>query len=76
MEQIKLFVDMSEVEQRVQLSGHLPSVESYQRRRMGTSAVGVCLVLHECVQMSSRRSHFVHSNDIDTRYKCVCPVRS
>jgi uncharacterized protein related to proFAR isomerase len=60
MEQIKLFVEMSEVEQRVQLSGHIPSVESYQRRRMGTSAVGVSLALHECVQISSQRSHFIH----------------
>ena len=32
MQQIELFVDMSELEQRVQLSGHLPFVESYGRR--------------------------------------------
>ena len=49
MQQIELFVDMSELEQRVQLSGHLPSVESYRRRRMGTSAVAVCLAIHEYV---------------------------
>lgn len=40
---------MSEVEQRSQLNEHLPSVESYQRRRMGTSAVTVCLAIHEYV---------------------------
>ncbi len=60
MEQIKLFVEMSEVEQRVQFSGHIPSVESYQHRRMGTSTVGVCLALHECVQISFHGSHFIH----------------
>ena len=38
---------MSGLEQRVQLSGRLTSVEEYQRRRMGTSAVAVCLAIHE-----------------------------
>lgn len=47
MQQIKFFVDMSEVEQGVQLSGLLPTVESYLRRRRGTSAVAVCLAIHE-----------------------------
>ena len=47
MQQIKFFVDMSELEQRVRLSGHLPTVESHLRRRMGTSAVAVCLAIHE-----------------------------
>ena len=49
MQQLEFFVEMSDLEQRVQLSGHLPSLESYQRRRMGTSAVGVCLAIHEYV---------------------------
>lgn len=49
MQHIKFFVDMSELEQRVQLSGHLPSLESYQFRRMGTSAVAVCLAIHEYI---------------------------
>lgn len=47
MQQIKFFVDMSEVEQGVQLSGLLLTVESYLRRRRGTSAVAVCLAIHE-----------------------------
>ena len=47
MQQIKFFVDMSEVEQRVQLSGLLPTVESYLRRRKSSSAVAVCLAIHE-----------------------------
>lgn len=49
MQQLELFVEMSELEQRVQLIGHLPTVESYQRRRMCTSAVGVCLAIHDYV---------------------------
>lgn len=59
MEHIKLFVEMSEVEQRAQLNGHLPSVESYQHRRMGTSAVGVCLAIHMCVGMPFQKTLFV-----------------
>lgn len=47
MQQIEFFVNMSELEQRVQLNQLLPCKESYQRRRMGTSAVGVCLAIHE-----------------------------
>lgn len=47
MQQIDLFAEMCEVEQRVLLSGQLPSIESYQRRRMGSSAVAVCLAIHE-----------------------------
>lgn len=49
MQQLEFFVEMSALEQLVQLSGHLPSLESYQRRRIGTSAVGVCLAIHEYV---------------------------
>lgn len=40
---------MCEVEQRTLLDEKLSSVESYQRRRMGTSAVFVCLAIHEYV---------------------------
>ena len=47
MQQIDLFVEMCEVEQRVLLSGQLPSIKAYQRRRMGSSAVAVCLAIHE-----------------------------
>ena len=35
------------MEQRVTLSEQLPSIESYQRRRMGSSAVAICLAIHE-----------------------------
>ncbi len=55
MQEIEVFVNMSELEQRVQLSGQLPSVESYQRRRMGTSAVGVCLAIQEWVSLPHSR---------------------
>ena len=49
MQEIELFISMSELEQRTQLSECLPSVEAYLHRRMGTSAVGVCLAIHEYV---------------------------
>ena len=38
---------MSAVEQTISLGEELPSVEEYRRRRMGTSAVGVCLAITE-----------------------------
>lgn len=38
---------MTEVEQVCSLNDHLPSVEDYLQRRMGSSAVGVCLALTE-----------------------------
>ena len=47
MREIDFFVQMCELEQLAELSGQLPSVESYQRCRMGTSAVTICLALHE-----------------------------
>jgi hypothetical protein len=62
MQQIELFVAMSELEQRVQLSGHLPSVESYRRRRMGTSAVAVCLAIHEYISSLPSRVVFNSTN--------------
>ena len=47
MQQIDIFVEMCGVEQRVMLSGELPSVESYLQYRMGTSGVAVLLAMHE-----------------------------
>ena len=49
LRQIELFLEMSAVEQSVALGDSLPSVEQYRRRRMGTSAVGVCLAITESV---------------------------
>lgn len=47
MKEIDFYIEMCEMEQRVQLSGYLPPIEAYQRRRMGSSAVAVCLAIHE-----------------------------
>ncbi|KAI4117593.1 MAG: hypothetical protein LQ345_002224, partial [Seirophora villosa] len=43
--QIERFLNMQALEHRVSLSDKLPTVEQYQHRRMGTSAVGVCLAI-------------------------------
>lgn len=40
---------MVDEEQKVLLSNRLPTVEEYQRRRMGSGAVGVCLAITEWV---------------------------
>lgn len=50
MREIDLFVEMCGLEQLADLGEQLPSVETYQRCRMGTSAVTICLALHEYVE--------------------------
>ena len=47
LQEIEFFLQMSAKEQKVSLDEHLPSVEQYIQRRMGTSAVGVCLAMTE-----------------------------
>ncbi|PQE26796.1 terpenoid synthase protein [Rutstroemia sp. NJR-2017a BVV2] len=49
LEQMLFFMDCSEIEQRVRLSGELPTIGQYWNCRMGTSAVGVTLAVNECV---------------------------
>ncbi|QSZ31558.1 hypothetical protein DSL72_001125 [Monilinia vaccinii-corymbosi] len=46
-EQLIFYIDCSEMEQRVRLSGKLPTVQEYWHFRMGTSAVGVTLAVNE-----------------------------
>ncbi|MCJ1436765.1 hypothetical protein MMC27_006147 [Xylographa pallens] len=46
-QEMKVFVEMSEREQRVRLNGVLPSVEEFWGYRLGSSAVGVCLAALE-----------------------------
>jgi len=47
LQELELFVDMTEVEQRLFLDGELPTLEEYWVCRRGTSAVGACLVMSE-----------------------------
>jgi hypothetical protein len=46
-EEIRLFMEMSELEQRMRLAGVIPSVEEFWRYRLGSSAVTVCMALNE-----------------------------
>ena len=48
-EEFLYFVDMTDLEHQVVMSGILPSVAEYQQRRMGSSAVGLCLAITEWV---------------------------
>jgi hypothetical protein len=45
--ELEVFVNMTELEQKVHLSGELPTVSEYLERRMGSSGVHVCLALTE-----------------------------
>ena len=45
--ELLLFVEMTGVEQETQMTGVIPTVEEYMDRRMGSSAVGLCLAITE-----------------------------
>ena len=57
MRELELYIKMTELEQRVQLSGQFPSLELYSHYRMGCGAVGVLVAIHEYVH--SPRSNSV-----------------
>ena len=47
LNEIEFFINMQAEEQSIALQDSLPTVEQYRQRRMGTSAVGVCLAITE-----------------------------
>jgi Terpene synthase family 2, C-terminal metal binding len=48
---MKTFMEMSEEEQRLRLSGTIPSVEEFWEYRLGSSAVCVTLAVNEYVNL-------------------------
>ena len=52
LDELLFFIRMCEQEQRVKISPDLPTVEDYMSRRMGPSAVGVCLAIMEYVSIN------------------------
>ena len=47
LRELIFYIEMSGLEQRVQISEKIPTIEEYQERRMGSSAVEVCLAITE-----------------------------
>ena len=47
LREIVFFIEMSEQEQRLRLSGSIATVEEYWHYRLGSAAVAVCLALNE-----------------------------
>ncbi|KAI0418367.1 terpenoid synthase [Xylaria grammica] len=47
LDELTFFIQMCEEEHSSQKIGRLPTFEEYMRRRMGSSAVGVCLALND-----------------------------
>jgi len=47
LDELRFFITMSEEEQMYQMTPKLPTVEEYSNRRMGSSAVRVCLAITE-----------------------------
>ncbi|KAF4629253.1 hypothetical protein G7Y89_g8894 [Cudoniella acicularis] len=61
LNEIELYIEMTEVEQEIRLSGSLPSVQSYWKYRMGTSAVRVSLSTNEySKEFVAPQSIFLH----------------
>lgn len=54
--ELRFFITMTEEEQAFQMTQDLPTVEEYTWRRMGFSAVGVCLATIECVKPATSLS--------------------
>ncbi len=49
LKELRFFIEMTGVEQQVQMSKKLPSVDEYYQRRKGSSAVRMCLAITEYV---------------------------
>ncbi|KAI1501866.1 terpenoid synthase [Biscogniauxia marginata] len=47
LRELRFFVEMTEEEHKLQTTRSLPTIEQYNRRRMGSSATRVCLALQE-----------------------------
>ncbi|KAI6781733.1 Microbial Terpene synthase-like protein [Emericellopsis cladophorae] len=47
LDELRFFITMSEEEQMYQMTPNIPTVEEYSNRRMGSSAVRVCLAITE-----------------------------
>ena len=56
---------MTDEEQRLQMTQHLPTVTEYYRRRMGSSAVRVCLAITQYVDYPESRLSSGHKQSID-----------
>ncbi|KAL8963659.1 MAG: hypothetical protein Q9193_000103 [Seirophora villosa] len=57
---------MTDVEQEFQLSGMLPTADEYRQRRMGSSAVGVCLAISEYAFGIDIPRHIMAEDDMKT----------
>ena len=47
LHELELYIETSSDELRIQMTEMTPTIEEYQERRMGTSAVGVLLAVTE-----------------------------
>ena len=68
IKEITHFMKMSEREQKVRLSQHVPSIEEYWQIRMGTSAVGVCAAVIEFVKSTASYKSLIATTDTHSSY--------
>ncbi|KAI4222973.1 MAG: hypothetical protein LQ349_007522 [Xanthoria aureola] len=64
--ELRFFIEMTEVEQQVQMSKRLPSIDEYNQRRMGSSAVRVCLAVTEYCYGNEIPPSVIEDEDMET----------
>ncbi|KAF2655196.1 terpenoid synthase [Lophiostoma macrostomum CBS 122681] len=78
-QEMAFYMETSETEQRIRLSGRIPTVTEFWDFRLGSSAVGVCLALNEFSWDSMSLPADVYADDdVKTMFKCtntiICAV--
>jgi hypothetical protein len=78
-QEMAFYMETSETEQRIRLSGRIPSVTEFWDFRLGSSAVGVCLALNEFSWDSMSLPADVYADEnVKTIFKCtntiICAV--
>lgn len=68
LDELLFFVKMCEEEQRLQMGSHVPTIEEYTSRRMGSSAVRVCLAISEYECYDAPFYEEPHSNACKIRF--------
>jgi hypothetical protein len=69
-EEMQFCMNMSEQEQRLRLSGAIPSLDEFWRYRLGISAVTVCLALNEFSYDGMRLpAHFYSDEDVKALFR-------
>ncbi|CAO1606118.1 hypothetical protein XANCAGTX0491_009618 [Xanthoria calcicola] len=65
LKELRFFIEMTGVEQQVQMTKKLPSIDEYHQRRKGSSAVRVCLAITEYCFGMEIPTNVMNENDME-----------